>query len=72
MGCGRTKKSPGIAPRASSKFGVCLSVLDEGKAYEADSSRLAALDGGHLCAEPDGGGGCAVLTVPNSLALYWA
>ena len=57
---------------ASSKVGVCLCVLDEGETYEVDSSRLAALDGGHLCAEPDGGGGCAVLAVPNSLALYWA
>ena len=72
MGCGRTKKSPGIAPRASSKFGVCLSVLDEGKAYEADSSRLAALDGGHLCAEPDGGGRCDVFAVTYPVALYWA
>ena len=56
----------------SSKVGVCSCVLDEGETYEVDSSRLAALDGGHLFAEPDGGGGCAVLTVPNSLALYWA
>ncbi len=55
----------------SSKVG-CWCVLDEGETYEVDSSRLAAFDGGHLFAEPDGGGGCAVLTVPNSLALYRA
>ena len=72
LACGQTKKSPGIAPRASSKVGVCLCVLDEGETYEVDSSRLAALDGGHLCAEPDGGGRCDVLAVPNSVALYWA
>ena len=56
----------------SSKVGVFSCVLDEGETYGVDSSRLAALDGGHLFAEPDGGGGCAVLTIPNSLALYWA
>ena len=56
----------------SSKVGVCSCVLDEGETYEVDSSRLAALDGGHLCAEPDGGGRCDVLAVPNSVALYWA
>lgn len=47
-------------------------MLDEGEIYEVDSSRRAALDGGHLCAEPDGGGRCAVLDVPNSVALYRA
>ena len=67
-----TKKSPGIAPRASSKVGVCLCVLDEGQTYEVDSSRLAALDGGHLRAEPDGGGRCDVLAVTYPVALYWA
>ena len=66
------KKSPGIAPRASSKVGVCSCLLDEGETYKVDSSRLAVLDGGHLCAEPDGGGRCAVLDVPNSVALYRA
>ena len=60
----------GIA--TSSKVGVCSCVLDEGETYEVDSSRLAALDGGHLFAKPDGGGRCAVLAVPNSLALYRA
>ena len=47
-------------------------MLEEGKTYEVDSSRLAALNWGHLCAEPDGGGSCDVLTIPNSLALYRA
>ena len=71
-GCGRMKKSPETAPRASSKVGVCSCVLEEGKTYEVDSSGLAALNWGHLCAEPDGGGSCDVLTIPNSLALYRA
>ena len=57
---------------SSSKVGVCSCVLDEGETYEVDSSRLAALDGGHLFSKPDGGGRCAVLAVPNSLALYRA